>query len=77
MDLRKLRQFLVIAESPSLSRAAERLHIAQPALTQAMKALEQELGVALIEHADGDTAADRHAASRSRSSASCSPSRPA
>ena len=54
MDLRKLRQFLVIAESPSLSRAAERLHIAQPALTQAMKALEQELGVALIErHARG------------------------
>jgi DNA-binding transcriptional LysR family regulator len=54
MDLRKLRQFLVIAESPSLSRAAERLHIAQPALTQAMKLLEQELGVALIErHARG------------------------
>ena len=54
MDLRKLRQFLMVAESPSLSRAAERLHIAQPALTQAMKSLEQELGVILIErHARG------------------------
>jgi DNA-binding transcriptional LysR family regulator len=54
MDLRKLRQFLIVAESPSLSRAAERLHIAQPALTQAMKSLEQELGVTLIErHARG------------------------
>jgi LysR family nitrogen assimilation transcriptional regulator len=54
IDTRKLAQFLVIAESRSLSRAAERLHIAQPALTRAVKLLEQELGVVLLErHARG------------------------
>ncbi|WP_162918750.1 LysR family transcriptional regulator [Taklimakanibacter deserti] len=54
MDFRKLNQFLVVAESGSISRAAERLHIAQPALTHAMKSLEDDLGIQLLErHARG------------------------
>src|SRR5262245_1025280 len=56
MDVRKLRQFLAIADSGSLSRAAQRLHVAQPALSLAMKALETDLSVMLIErHARGVT----------------------
>jgi LysR family nitrogen assimilation transcriptional regulator len=56
MDVRKLRQFLAIADSGSLSRAAERLHVAQPALSLAVKALETDLSVILIErHARGVT----------------------
>ena len=54
MDVRKLSQFVAIVEAGSLSRAAVRLHIAQPALTHAVQALEEELGVPLLErHARG------------------------
>ncbi len=45
---KRLRQFLAVAELKSLSRAAERLFVSQPALTQTMKKLEQELGVPLF-----------------------------
>lgn len=56
MDLKKLSQFLAIVEAGSLSRAALRLHIAQPALTHAVQSLEQELGVPLLQrHARGVT----------------------
>jgi LysR family transcriptional regulator, nitrogen assimilation regulatory protein len=59
MDFRKLTQFLAVVEAGSLSAAAERLHIAQPALTHAIKTLEAELGVALFErHARGVTITD-------------------
>ena len=49
MDIRKLVYFLAIAEEGNISRAAERLHIAQPPLSQQLKLLEEELGIVLIE----------------------------
>lgn len=49
MNLRQLRYFAAAVEHRSVTRAAEHLHIAQPALGQHIRALETELGVALLE----------------------------
>ena len=49
MELRHLRYFAVIAELENFSKAAEVLHIAQPALSQRMRDLEAELGLSLFE----------------------------
>ena len=48
MELRHLKYFVAIAETKSLSNAIERLHIAQPALSQSIKNLEEELDTALF-----------------------------
>lgn len=48
MELRQLRYFVAIVDHGSLSRAARVLHIAQPALTQQLRQLEEELGTQLL-----------------------------
>ena len=50
MDIDRLTYFQVIAETGSLVKASEILHISQPALSKAMKILEEETGLKLFEN---------------------------
>lgn len=50
MELTQLRYFLEVASTEHVTRSAENLHIAQPALTQAIHRLEDEIGVPLFAH---------------------------
>lgn len=48
MDLTKLRYFYIVAKHEHVTKAAEEIHIAQPALTKSIKELEERLGVPLF-----------------------------
>ncbi len=49
MDIDRVRYFQVFSETGSLVKAAEILHISQPALSKAIKLLEKEVGIRLLE----------------------------
>src|SRR5438046_353239 len=49
MELNRLKSFAVVAETGHLTRAAEKLHISQPALSAQIRALEDELDLTLFE----------------------------
>ena len=49
MELYLLEQLIAFSRQGTLSGAAEKLHISQPALSQSMKKLEESLGVSLFE----------------------------
>ncbi len=53
MEIYQLRAFVMAAHFGSLTRTAEALHLTQPAITAQIKALEEELGVALFDRRPG------------------------
>ncbi|WP_067625767.1 LysR family transcriptional regulator [Alicyclobacillus acidiphilus] len=52
MDIKKLLYFVTIVEEGQITRAAQRLHMAQPPLSLQLKALERELGVQLLDRSN-------------------------
>ena len=48
MELRHLKYFVAVSERQNFTRAAEELHVAQPAISQQIKSLEEEIGVLLL-----------------------------
>lgn len=55
MDINQIRYFLALADTLNFTRAAEQCFVSQPALTQAIKRLEEELGSSLIHREGRDT----------------------
>jgi len=55
MDINQIRYFLALADTLNFTRAAEQCFVSQPALTQAIKRLEEELGGSLIHREGRDT----------------------
>lgn len=53
MEIYQLRTFAIVARLGHITRAAELLHVTQPAVTAHIKALEQELGIALFDRSHG------------------------
>jgi DNA-binding transcriptional LysR family regulator len=56
MDLNQLRSFVAVAKQGHLTRAAETLHLSQPALSGQIKALEEDLGVSLFQRSSSGMA---------------------
>ncbi|MCX4982613.1 LysR family transcriptional regulator [Streptomyces sp. NBC_00572] len=83
IELRHLRCFLAIAEESSLTRAAARLHLTQPAVSRTLAALEQHLGARLVDRsthhlaltAEGRAFRDRAAAALAAFEAAVDPAR--
>ena len=59
MEIYQLRAFVTVARIGQLTRAAEALHVTQPAVTGQIKALEEELGVSLFDRRPGRIALTR------------------
>ncbi|MEV7085265.1 LysR substrate-binding domain-containing protein [Streptomyces sp. NPDC093085] len=56
MQLQQLVYFVAVAETRHFTRAAERVHVSQPSLSQQIRALEKELGAELLSRARGNVA---------------------
>lgn len=56
IETRLLQQFIDVAEELHFNRAAQRLHMAQPPLSQAIRRLEREMGLALFERTNRSVA---------------------
>ena len=55
MEMHQIRYFVALSEELNFTRAAVRCHVSQPALTRAVKALESELGGAMVRRERGNT----------------------
>ncbi|RGE43716.1 LysR family transcriptional regulator [Comamonas testosteroni] len=54
MDIRRLQHLVTLADKANYARAAEQLHLSQPALTRSVQAAEQEFGVRLFDRGAGE-----------------------
>ena len=68
----KLKVFRVVADTLNYRRAADELHLSQPAVTAQIRSLEESLGIALFDRIGRDTSPDPR---RSHAVAVCAPHR--
>lgn len=69
MELRHLRYFVAVAEIENVSRAASKLHVSQPAVSEQIRDLEDEIGVTLFERTAKSVRTNRTGTSLLESSA--------